>query len=117
MVAESENYRARTQDMYEMKEEVHELQLHDKSSQDPNPEEATLLEVCEDADEKSLGDSSTPDEVSDMLSPDYKGQVLSLETTDPSQGEIDCEVTMLMYRNGLVFDMKADSTEDVGTPL
>ncbi|XP_041746349.2 interleukin-6 receptor subunit beta-like [Coregonus clupeaformis] len=117
MVAESENYRARTQDMYEMKEEVHELQIHDKSSQDPNPEEATLLEVCEDADEKSLGDSSTPDEVSDMLSPDYKGQVLSLETTDPSQGEIDCEVTMLMYRNGLVFDMKADSTEDVGTPL
>ncbi|XP_064865718.1 interleukin-6 receptor subunit beta-like isoform X2 [Oncorhynchus nerka] len=117
MVAESKNYRASTQDMYEIKEEVHELQLHDKSSQDPNPEEATLLEVCEDENEKSLGDSSTPDGVSDPLTSDFKGQVLSLETADPSQGEIDCEVTMLMYRNGLVFDMKADSTEDVGTPL
>ncbi|XP_042178961.1 interleukin-6 receptor subunit beta isoform X3 [Oncorhynchus tshawytscha] len=116
MVAESKNYRASTQDMYEIKEQVHELQLHDKSSQDPNPEEATLLEVCEDENEKSLGDSSTPDGVSDPLT-DFKGQVLSLETADPSQGEIDCEVTMLMYRNGLVFDMKADSTEDVGTPL
>lgn len=103
--------------MYEIKEEVHELQLHDKSSQDPNPEEATLLEVCEDENEKSLGDSSTPDGVSDPLTSDFKGQVLSLETADPNQGEIDCEVTMLMYRNGLVFDMKADSTEDVGTPL
>nr|XP_046149043.1 interleukin-6 receptor subunit beta-like isoform X1 [Oncorhynchus gorbuscha] len=117
MVAESKNYRATTQDMYEIKEEVHELQLHDKSSQDPNPEEATLLEVCEDENEKSLGDSSTPDGVSDPLTSDFKGQVLSLETADPNQGEIDCEVTMLMYRNGLVFDMKADSTEDVGTPL
>lgn len=100
------------QNMYE-KEEVHELQLHDKRS----PEEATLLEVCEDVNEKSLGDSSTPDGVSDLLTSDFKGQVLSLDTADPSQGEIDCEVTMLMYRNGLVFDMKADSTEDVGTPL
>ncbi|XP_041694470.1 interleukin-6 receptor subunit beta isoform X2 [Coregonus clupeaformis] len=119
VVEESVNYRARNQDMYEM-EEVHELQLHDNCSQDPNPEEATVLEVsetyeCEDMDEKCLGDSSTP--VSDPLSPDHKGQVLHLETTDPSQGEIDCEVTMLMYRNGLVFDMKAYSTEDVGTPL
>ncbi|KAM9503156.1 interleukin-6 receptor subunit beta-like isoform 3-T3 [Salvelinus alpinus] len=117
MVAESKNYRASTQDMYEIKEEVHELQLHDKSSKDPDPEEAPLLEVCEDSNEKSLGDSSTPDGISDPLTSNFRGQVLSLETADPSQREIDCEVTMLMYRNGLVFDMKADSTEDVGTPL
>ncbi|KAM9479815.1 uncharacterized protein ACWYII_006812 isoform 3-T4 [Salvelinus alpinus] len=119
VVVESVNYRARNQNMYE-EEEVHELQLHDNCSQDPNPEEATVLEVsetyeCEDTDEKCLGDSSTP--VSDLLSPDYKGQVLRLETPDSSQGEIDCMVTMLMYRNGLVFDMKAYSTEDVGIPL
>ncbi|XP_014071574.2 interleukin-6 receptor subunit beta isoform X2 [Salmo salar] len=119
VVAESVNYRARNQNMYE-KEEVHELQLHDNCSQEPNPEEATVLEVsetheCEDTDEKCLRESSTP--VSDLLSPDYKGQVLRLETPDSSQGEIDCMVTMLMYRNGLVFDMKAYSTEDVGIPL
>uniref|UniRef100_A0A4W5RB51 Fibronectin type-III domain-containing protein n=1 Tax=Hucho hucho TaxID=62062 RepID=A0A4W5RB51_9TELE len=119
VVVESVNYRARNQNMYE-KEEVHELQLHNNCSQDPNPEEATVLEVsetyeCEDTDEKCLGDSSTP--VSDLLSPDYKDQVLRLETPDSSQGEIDCMVTMLMYRNGLVFDMKAYSTEDVGISL
>ncbi|XP_064790964.1 interleukin-6 receptor subunit beta-like isoform X1 [Oncorhynchus masou masou] len=119
VVVESVNYRARNQSMHE-KEEVHELQLYDNCSQDPNPEEATVLEVsetyeCEDTDEKCLGDSSTP--VSDPLSPDYKAQVLRLETPDSSQGEIDCLVTMLMYRNGLVFDMKAYSTEDVGIQL
>ncbi|XP_024276906.1 interleukin-6 receptor subunit beta isoform X1 [Oncorhynchus tshawytscha] len=119
VVVESVNYRARNQSMHE-KEEVHELQLYDNCSQDPNPEEATVLEVsetyeCEDTDEKCLGDSSTP--VSDPLSPDYKTQVLRLETPDSSKGEIDCLVTMLMYRNGLVFDMKAYSTEDVGIPL
>ncbi|XP_020354276.1 interleukin-6 receptor subunit beta isoform X2 [Oncorhynchus kisutch] len=119
VLVESVNYRARNQSMHE-KEEVHELQLYDNCSQDPNPEEATVLEVsetyeCEDTDEKCLGDSSTP--VSDPLSPDYKAQVLRLETPDSSKGEIDCLVNMMMYRNGLVFDMKAYSTEDVGIPL
>ncbi|KAJ7993324.1 hypothetical protein DPEC_G00271240 [Dallia pectoralis] len=104
---------ARIQDMYEIKEEVHELQLHNKRSKEPKSEESSLLNVCrtyecDNTDDKSLGD---------QRSPDYNGQVLQLEALDPSTGETDCEVAMLMYRNGLVFDMNAESTEDVGSPL
>ncbi|XP_019904345.2 interleukin-12 receptor subunit beta-1 isoform X2 [Esox lucius] len=113
VVVEYSIFRVRNQDMDEIKEEVHELQLHDKRSKEPKSEETNLLNVCrryecEDTDENSLGDP---------MSPEYEGQVLRLETVDSNPAETDCEVAMLMYRNGLVFDMKAEYTEDAGTPL
>ncbi|XP_071380690.1 interleukin-6 receptor subunit beta isoform X2 [Centroberyx affinis] len=112
------------QEMLEIKEEVHELMLQPEGKSVPMPEdleETTVLgEVWETDDaaeedmehERILGDSTTSEGASDeCLSPGYKSQVLrrsrDSEVTDLGQGD---EITMLIYRNGLVFDVKADSS-------
>ncbi|KAM4629853.1 leukemia inhibitory factor receptor [Polymixia lowei] len=124
-------YRPDNQEILEMKEEVQELSLHqlqdNRIQESEDLEETTFLgEVCEtDGDREEaledgtiVGGSRTPEGSDEPLSPSYKSQFLrcsgDLEITD--LGQEDNEITTLMYRNGLVFDMKADSTEDVGIP-
>ncbi|XP_046906211.1 interleukin-6 receptor subunit beta isoform X2 [Hypomesus transpacificus] len=117
------------QNLLEVTEKVDELSLQKWNPHDPqipNQEKLTILDVCEidegedDGEQGSLGELGTPDACV-PLSPDYKSQVLSdlgdLETTDTNEEENDCEAVILMYRDGLVFDMKANSTEDLGTEL
>ncbi|KAK2835363.1 hypothetical protein Q5P01_015847 [Channa striata] len=107
------------QEMLEEKEEVHDLMLLH-----PQPE---LKPVTEDAEESSFlplewdnsadedmenerGDSKMSEGTSHSAdSPDSPDQTLrnSGDITDLEQ--VDNEITMLIYRNGLVFDVKTDS--------
>ena len=115
------------QNLWEVTEEVDKVSLQKwNDPQIPNQEKLTILDVCEidegedDGEEGSQGELGTPD-VFIPLSPDYKSQVLTdlgdLETTYTNEEENDCEAVIVMYRNCLVFDMKANSTEDLGTEL
>ncbi|XP_067086026.1 interleukin-6 receptor subunit beta [Osmerus mordax] len=128
-VLRKDGYEEKRQNLWEVTEEVDEVSLQKWNPQDPqnpNQEKLTILDVCEidegedDGEKGSQGELGTSDACV-PLSPDYKSQVLTdlgdLETTDTNEEENDCEAVILMYRNGLVFDMKAISTEDLGTAL
>ncbi|XP_030288211.1 interleukin-6 receptor subunit beta-like isoform X3 [Sparus aurata] len=114
-------YQAESQEMLERKEEVHELtllQLHPEvKSVHEDEEESTILrrDWDDDADkdvESERGDSSLSGGTSDeCLGPGSTDQVLRRskegEATDLEQ--LDNEIAMLIYRNGLVFDVKTES--------
>ena len=107
--------------MLERKEEVHELtllQLHPEvKSVSEDEEETTILRGDCDDDahedmESERGDSSLSGGTSDeCLGPGSTDQVLGRseegEATDMEQ--LDNEIAMLIYRNGLVFDVKTES--------
>lgn len=108
--------------MPERKEEVHELtllQLHPEVKSVPeDAEETTVLRGDWDDDtdedvESERGDSSLSGGTSDeCLGPGSTDQALRRskegEATDLEQ--LDNEIAMLIYRNGLVFDVKTEST-------
>ncbi|XP_071767838.2 interleukin-12 receptor subunit beta-1 [Centroberyx gerrardi] len=119
-----DTFRPGNQEMLEMKEEVHELTLQPEDKSVPTPEdleETTVLgEVWETDDaaeedmehERILGDSTTSEGASDeCLSPGYKSQAVrrSRDSAVMDLGQGD-EITMLIYKNGSVFDVKADSS-------
>lgn len=107
--------------MLERKEEVHELtllQLHPEVKSVPEDEEETtiLRGDCDDDAHEDMeserGDSSLSGGTSDeCLGPGSTDQVLGRseegEATDMEQ--LDNEIAMLIYRNGLVFDVKTES--------
>ncbi|XP_070816930.1 leukemia inhibitory factor receptor [Chaetodon trifascialis] len=111
-----------SQKMLERKEEVHELtlhQLHPEGKHVPkDAEETTILrgewhDGTDEDVENERGDSRMSGGTSDeSLSPGSTEQALRSsregEVTDLEQ--VDNEIAMLIYRNGLVFDVKTDST-------
>ncbi|XP_073332158.1 interleukin-6 receptor subunit beta isoform X2 [Pagrus major] len=113
-------YQAESQEMPERKEEVHELtllQLHPEGKSVPeDAEETTILRGDWDDDtdedvENERGDSSLSGGTSDeCLGPGSTDQALKRskggEVTDLEQ--LDNEIAMLIYRNGLVFDVKTE---------
>lgn len=98
--------------MLERKEEVHELtlhQLHPEGKRVPKDVEETILhEHVENERDDSRMSGGNSDE---CLSPGSTEQALRSsregEVTDLEQ--VDNEIAMLTYRNGLVFDVKTDS--------
>lgn len=101
--------------MIEMKGEMDEVmlqQLHSEDKPGPaDPEETTLLggdsDTEKDGDAEDRSDSRLSEEHGDESSPDpAAGRARESEENDLEQ--VDNEITMLIYRNGLVFDMKTD---------
>ncbi|KAF3690768.1 Interleukin-12 receptor subunit beta-1 [Channa argus] len=108
-----------SQEMLEEKEEVDELMLLQ-----PHPE---VMPVSEDAEESSVlpmdwSDSSDEDMENDRGDtkmsggtshgdddPNSTDQILRNSGDITNLEQVDNEITMLMYRNGLVFDVKTDS--------
>lgn len=105
------------QKILERKEEVDELtllQLHpDSKSTIEDTKETTDVRdqddvpgnaVKERGDLRTLGGTSD-----DGLSPDSTDQALRSSREAEMTDEVDNELAMLIYRNGLVFDAKTDS--------
>ncbi|XP_029284788.1 interleukin-12 receptor subunit beta-2-like isoform X1 [Cottoperca gobio] len=111
-------YQPESQDLIERKEEVHELTLHplhpEGKSVPKDAEETAVLvrqwDDCMDEDvENERGDSGGPSE--DCSSPGSTEEALRSrggEMTDLEQ--VDNEIAMLIYRNGLVFDVQTEDS-------
>ncbi|KAM9358382.1 interleukin-12 receptor subunit beta-2 [Symphorus nematophorus] len=109
-----------SQAMLERKEEVHDLmllQLHPESK--PVPEDAEEMPVsggeCDDGSDEDTDNERDDSRMSgggsdECLSPSSTDEALRSsreeEMTDLEQ--VDNEIAMLIYRNGLVFDVKTD---------
>ncbi|XP_008277613.1 leukemia inhibitory factor receptor [Stegastes partitus] len=103
-------YQPECQGMLESKEEVHDLMLYqvhsERKSVSEEAEEATVLGgdwedgTDEDVENETSGSGGSGDE---RLSPGSTDQALK---TDLDQ--VDTELAMLIYKTGLVFDMKTD---------
>ncbi|KAA8589461.1 hypothetical protein FQN60_012826 [Etheostoma spectabile] len=109
------------QELLERKEEVHELTLHQLSPEGKSvPEDAEETDVFtgewdngvdEDMENKrgdsrmsggSSDQSLDPSSTDEALRSSREGEMMDLE-------QVDNEIAMLIYRNGLVFDVKMDS--------
>ncbi|XP_034738233.1 interleukin-12 receptor subunit beta-1 isoform X2 [Etheostoma cragini] len=109
------------QELLERKEEVHELTLHQLSPEGKSvPEDAEETDVFtgewddgvdEDMENKrgdsrmsggSSDQSLDPSSTDEALRSSIEGEITDLE-------QVDNEIAMLIYRNGLVFDVKMDS--------
>ncbi|XP_070688329.1 interleukin-12 receptor subunit beta-1 [Pempheris klunzingeri] len=115
------SYQPESQEMLERKEEVHELmlqQIHPEVKSVPlDAEETTVVggewdDGTDEDPESERRDSRMSGGTSDeCLSPGSTHQALRSsregEMTDLEQ--VDNEIAMLIYRNGLVFDVKTDS--------
>ncbi|XP_042368332.1 interleukin-12 receptor subunit beta-2 [Plectropomus leopardus] len=115
-------YQPESQEFLEKKEEkVHELTLHqlqpEGKSVPKEDEETTVLKgECDDGtdedatnerdDSRISGRTSdeclSPDSIDEGLKSSREGEMTELE-------QLDNEIAMLIYRNGLVFDVKTDS--------
>lgn len=103
------------QEILEKKEEVHELtlyQLHPEGKSLPEDAEETTVwkwdDVTDEDVENETGDSRMSDRTSDeCLILGSTEQALRSSREDTEQVD---EITMLIYRKGLVFDMKTDSS-------
>ncbi|KAM7409613.1 hypothetical protein PAMA_001210 [Pampus argenteus] len=99
------------------KEEVHDLTLlqplAEAKSLPVDAEETTVQEWDNDTDEDAeneRGHSRISEGTSDMcLSPGSTEQAVRSSREEESTEQVD-EITMLIYRKGLVFDMKTDSS-------
>lgn len=99
----------------ERKEEMDELmlqQLHSEDKPDPrDPQETTILggdwDTDKDGDTEDRSDSRLSEEPGDDSStaPAVGG---CRETEESDLEQVENEIAMLIYRNGLVFDMKTD---------
>lgn len=99
----------------EKKEELDELMLqqpHPEDKRDPNDlQETTILggdgDTDNDEDAKDRSESRLLEEPGDDSSTDPDvGRTRETEENDLKQ--VENEIAMLIYRNGLVFDMKTD---------
>ncbi|XP_075944284.1 oncostatin-M-specific receptor subunit beta isoform X1 [Anarhichas minor] len=101
-------YQPESQEFLEGKEEVHKLTLHQHPEDKSVPEDAeetTVLtrEWDEGTDVDDGVDSMMSEGTSDeALRSSREGEITDLE-------QVDNEIAMLIYRNGLVFDVKTDS--------
>ncbi|XP_032382542.1 uncharacterized protein il12rb1 isoform X2 [Etheostoma spectabile] len=114
-------YQPESQELLERKEEVHELTLHQLSPEGKSvPEDAEETDVFtgewdngvdEDMENKrgdsrmsggSSDQSLDPSSTDEALRSSREGEMMDLE-------QVDNEIAMLIYRNGLVFDVKMDS--------
>ncbi|XP_017268887.1 interleukin-12 receptor subunit beta-1 isoform X2 [Kryptolebias marmoratus] len=100
------------QEMWERKEEVHELTLHQIVSEQKSVSEETSSfrrEWVDRTDERSEAertDSTRSDDERSSL--DSAGQMLRrTQMTEPER--VENELAMLIYKNGLVFDEKSES--------
>ncbi|MED6284157.1 hypothetical protein CHARACLAT_016455, partial [Characodon lateralis] len=95
-----------SEEMCERKEEVHELTLHQ-----PISEKATVLkgELDDGIERKVEKDGScleqSDDESSSLVSADVTLRKADLKDLE----QVETELAMLIYRNGLVFDVKSES--------
>ncbi|XP_034035939.1 interleukin-12 receptor subunit beta-1 [Thalassophryne amazonica] len=118
-------YQPENQEMLERKEEVHEVMLYQLKSEEKtvilgDTEETAVLQAGWDKtadsnleNEGIVGDAEMSDEMGhERLTLDSEDQesraTRNVETTNV--GQADAELAMLIYRNGLVFDMKTDFT-------
>lgn len=118
-----------SQELYPEGEELHPVvlvhNLPDKISIAPAVEESPLLEVCETTLCEDEGGETPIDsdafELNLPLNPDYKRQTLSLpappELAEHDHQPADCEPNTPIYRNGLVFELKVENTQDINTQL
>ncbi|XP_051232477.1 leukemia inhibitory factor receptor isoform X12 [Dicentrarchus labrax] len=105
--------------MLERKEEVHELTLHqlhpERKSLPEDAEETPVFRgkwddgTDEDAEDER-GDSRMPGGSSDECLSTDQALRSSREGEMTDMDQVDNEIAMLIYRNGLVFDVKTDST-------
>ncbi|XP_031163124.1 interleukin-12 receptor subunit beta-1 isoform X2 [Sander lucioperca] len=114
-------YQPESQESLERKEEVHELTLHQLHPEGKSvPEDAEETDVLtgewdngtdEDVENKrgdsrmsggSSDQSLDPSSTDDALRSSREGEMMDLE-------QLDNKIAMLIYRNGLVFDVKTDS--------
>ncbi|XP_028443755.1 interleukin-12 receptor subunit beta-2 [Perca flavescens] len=114
-------YQPESQELLERKEEVHELTLHQLHPEGKSvPEDAEETDVLtgewdsgtdEDVENKrgdsrmsrgSSDQSLDPGSTDEALRSSREGKMTDLE-------QVDNEIAMLIYRNGLVFDVKTDS--------
>lgn len=103
-------YQPESQEFLEGKEEVHKLTLHQ------HPEDKS---VPEDAEETTVltgeWDEGTDEDVDDGVDSRMSGGTSDEALRSSREGEmtdleqVDNEIAMLIYRNGLVFDVKTDS--------
>ncbi|XP_055364338.1 uncharacterized protein il12rb1 isoform X2 [Betta splendens] len=95
-----------TQEMLEEKEEVHELNLEQLPPEDRRWDEGMDGHV-----EDERGDSRMSGEDSDESTGSLDGSQSSRTEGDLTDLEqIENQIVMLIYRNGLVFDLKTDSS-------
>ncbi|XP_037554060.1 uncharacterized protein il12rb1 [Nematolebias whitei] len=98
------------QEMWERKEEVHELTLHQIVAEQKSVSEETSFREWDDRTNEHL-----EAERSDSAGSD--DECSSLDSTDPTLREtkmteleqVENELAMLIYKNGLVFDVKSES--------
>lgn len=101
--------------MMDRKEKMDELmlqQLHSEDKPGPrDPEETTLLRGDWDTDKvrdtEDRSDSRLSEEHGDDTSTD-PAVGRARETEENNLEQVDNDIAMLIYRNGLVFDMKTD---------
>nr|XP_020512174.1 leukemia inhibitory factor receptor-like isoform X1 [Labrus bergylta] len=118
-VIDFNSYPTKNQEMQVRKEEVHQLTLHVLPPEDKTvPEETEGMTVLRgqwdgtDEDmENERGDSRMSGDISDE-GPDCVDDALrsSRETEMTDLQQLENEFAMLIYRNGLVFDVKTDSS-------
>lgn len=99
----------------ERKTELDELMLqqpHSEDKPDPgDPQETTSLrgdwDTDEDGDTEDRSDSRLSEEYGEGSSADPAAE-RARETEERDLEQVENEIAMLIYRNGLVFDMKTD---------
>ncbi|XP_068591019.1 leukemia inhibitory factor receptor [Cebidichthys violaceus] len=111
-------YQPESQEFPEGKEEVHKLTLHqhpeDKSVPEDAKETTVLTGEWDEGTDENLDDrvdsrmsegtsDECPGSTDEALRSSREGEMTDLE-------QVDNEIAMLIYRNGLVFDVKADSS-------
>ncbi|XP_068446250.1 leukemia inhibitory factor receptor [Clinocottus analis] len=109
-------YQPETQAFLEGKEQVDELTLHQHPEHKSVPEDAEETTVLRgdwdegtDEDEDDRADSRMSEGSSDECPSSTEEALRSSRGGEMTDLEVDNEIASLIYRNGLVFDMKTDS--------
>ncbi|KAF7656313.1 hypothetical protein LDENG_00043750 [Lucifuga dentata] len=119
VIPDSANYQRENQEMLPGKEEVHEFTLHQlhpegKSVEmSEDQEETTFLHGAlrnDDATDEDTENEKSDGSQDECLTLSYKEKAVRDTDIDMTDlGQADDEIAMLIYRNGLVFDVKTDS--------
>lgn len=96
--------------MWERKEEVHEVTLHKLVPEQKPVSEATVLkgewddEAGQQVEKDGCCSGESDDESSSLASGDDTLRKADLKNLE----QVETELAMLIYRNGLVFDVKSE---------
>ncbi|XP_027884538.1 interleukin-12 receptor subunit beta-1 isoform X2 [Xiphophorus couchianus] len=99
-----------SEDMWERKEEVHEVTLHKLVPEQKPVSEATVLkgewddEAGQQVEKDGCCSGESDDESSSLASGDDTLRKADLKNLE----QVEIELAMLIYRNGLVFDVKSE---------